>query len=336
MLVYTARRLAMAIPILLAASVLSFLLVDVSGDPLGELRAMQPPPPPETIAAEEERLYLDRSTPERYWLWLTGIGGNGDIGLLRGEFGPSVEGPAFDIGATIAERFVITLRLIGIAVVLALGLAVISGVISAVRQYSKLDYTLTFIGFLALAMPTFWLGALIKEAGVWTNDQVGATIFYTIGAASPGAAALPAWERFADGFGHLILPTITLMLTGYAAWSRYQRTSMLEVLNSDYVRLARAKGLPNRVVMRRHALRTALIPLTTVTAVAIAGLIDGVILIEVVFQWRGLGDFFVESIRRNDSYALMGWLMLSGTIVIVANLIADLLYAVLDPRIRYE
>ncbi|MBB6173564.1 peptide/nickel transport system permease protein [Nocardiopsis mwathae] len=336
MLVYTVRRILGTIPVLLAASVLAFVLIDVSGDPLADMMVQQPPPSPTVIEAERERLYLDRSMPERYVLWLTGIGGNGDIGLLQGKFGPSVQGPHYDIGANIAERFATTMRLVSVAVLLALGLAIVSGVVSAMRQYSKIDYTLTFIGFLALAMPTFWLAALIKEAGVWTNQQIGFRLFATIGASSPDTRGFTPLESLTDAAAHLVLPTLALMLTGYAAWSRYQRTSMLEVLNSDYVRLARAKGLPDRVVMRRHALRTALIPLTTVAAVTIAGIIDGVVLTETVFQWRGLGDFFVEAIKRSDSYALMGWLMLSGVIVITANLLADLLYAVLDPRIRYE
>jgi len=334
MVVYAARRLLAAIPVLLAASVFCFVLIDISGDPLADLRFLEPPPEPEVIAAEEARLYLDRSMPERYLLWMTGIGGNGDIGLLQGRFGPSVRGPGFDIADEIAARFLVTLRLVVIALLLAIGLAVISGVISAVRQYSAVDYTLTFVGFLALAMPAFWIGALIKEGGVWSNQQFG-TGFATIGAASADTREYDAWQLFTDTAAHLILPTLALMLTAYAALSRYQRASMLEVLNSDYVRLARAKGLRNRIVVRRHALRTALIPLATVSALLVAGTIDGAILIERVFQWRGLGDFFLDSVSRNDSYSVMGWLMLSGIIVIAANLVADLLYAVLDPRIRY-
>lgn len=157
MLVYTVRRILGTIPVLLAASVLAFVLIDVSGDPLADMMVQQPPPSPTVIEAERERLYLDRSMPERYVLWLTGIGGNGDIGLLQGKFGPSVQGPHYDIGANIAERFATTMRLVSVAVLLALGLAIVSGVVSAMRQYSKIDYTLTFIGFLALAMPTFWL-----------------------------------------------------------------------------------------------------------------------------------------------------------------------------------
>jgi peptide/nickel transport system permease protein len=335
MLIYTVRRLVAAVPVLLAASLLCFVLIDISGDPLSDLRLADPPPPEEVLAAEEARLYRDRGVVERYVLWTTGIGGRGDVGLLRGEFGPSVRGPATDIGAEVRSRFFVTLRLVAIALTMSIGIAILAGVISALRQYSGTDYLLTFIGFLALAMPTFWLAALIREAGVWTNQQVGQQVFFTIGAASADTRAFTPWETFTDAAGHLFLPTMALMLTGYAQLSRYQRTSMLEVLESDYVRLARAKGLRNRIVIRRHALRTALIPVVTLSALLVAGTIDGAILIERVFQWRGLGDFFVQAVDNNDTYAVMGWLMLSGTIVIVANLLADLLYAVLDPRIRY-
>ncbi|WP_150251143.1 ABC transporter permease [Nocardiopsis deserti] len=336
MLVYTVRRVLGAIPILILASVLTFVLIDVSGDPLADLRMQQPPPDPSVIQLQEERLYLDRSMPERYWLWVTGIGGNGDIGLLQGEFGPSTQSNSYDIGENIAERLGTTLRLVGAAMVFALGLAVLAGVVSAMRQYSKLDYTLTFVGFLALAMPVFWFAGIMQQAGVGFNELVGDQVLATIGDGVYQAQGEDLWGRITNAFAYMTLPTIVLMLTSFASWSRYQRTSMLEVLNSDYVRLARAKGLPNRVVIRRHALRTALIPLTTVVAVGIAGIIDGAVLTERVFQWRGLGEFFITAVEKNDSYALMAWLLLSGVMVIVANLIADLLYGVLDPRIRYE
>jgi peptide/nickel transport system permease protein len=339
MLVYSLRRILAAIPVLLAASLLVFLLIDSSGDPLFDMRIAEPPVPPEVIQAQEERLYLDRSTPERYWLWLTGIGGNGDVGLLQGKFGPSTRGTTYDIGTQIGQRLIITLRLVLAAAFLALVLGVVAGVLSAVRQYSKTDHTVTFVAFVALAMPIFWLAALAKEGGTWFNQQLGTRIFFTLGASTPGGprtAHWTWWDHFTDVAGHMVLPTLVLCLSGFAVYSRWVRGSMLEVLNSDYVRLARAKGLRHNVVMRRHALRTSLIPLTTVAVVGIVGLIDGAVLTETVFQWRGLGRFFVESVQARDAYAVMGFLMLSGALVIIANLIADLLYGVLDPRIRYE
>ena len=139
-----------------------------------------------------------------------------------------------------------------------------------------------------------------------------------------------------DYGAHLILPTISLALITYAAWSRFVRGSLLEVLNSDYVRLARAKGLTPRRVMLKHALRTALIPMTTVTALTIAGLFGGAIITERVFQWRGMGTLIITAIGDRDRYVIMGWLLVVGFIVVLGNIIADLLYAVLDPRIRYE
>jgi peptide/nickel transport system permease protein len=337
MLVYIVRRTLIAIPVLFAASLFVFLMADTTGDPLLELQLAQPPVAEEVIAAEAERLYLDRSVPERYWLWVTGIGGNGDIGLLQGEWGPSVRSASYDIGAEIGSRLWVTLRLVTASLFLSIGFGILTGVISALRQYSKLDYGLTFIGFTLLAMPSFWVAALLREAGVWINQQRdGPNIFWTIGASSPDTRNFSNWELFTDAAGHLILPTLALFLAGYAALSRYQRASMLEVMNSDYVRLAKAKGLRHGTVVRRHALRTALIPVTTLSLLLIAGTIDGAVLVETVFQWQGLGIFLVESIQRRDSYAVMGFLMLSGILVIVANLIADILYGVLDPRIRYE
>jgi len=140
----------------------------------------------------------------------------------------------------------------------------------------------------------------------------------------------------ADVFGHLVLPTISLALITYAALSRFQRASMLEVLNSDYMRLARAKGLKPRRVLVRHGLRTALIPMTTVSALGIAAIIGGAVITESVFQWNGMGNFLVKSIGTHDRYAVMGWLLVSGFFVIIGNLVADILYGILDPRIRYE
>jgi peptide/nickel transport system permease protein len=134
----------------------------------------------------------------------------------------------------------------------------------------------------------------------------------------------------------MILPTISLALITFASWSRFQRSSMLEVLGSDYIRLARAKGLRWRKVLTKHALRTALIPLTTVSALDFAGILGGAVITETIFGWAGMGQYLIDSINTDDVYAVMAWLLVAGTIVIVINLIADLLYGVLDPRIRHD
>ncbi len=340
MLVYTLRRLVAAIPVLIAASLFTFLLVDLSGDPLAELYVQIPPVPQSTIDAERAKLYLDRNVAERYVLWLTGWGENrGDIGILQGKFGPG-KGSS-DVGGDIAERFFITFRLVAIATVLSFLVAIVTGVVSAIKQYSLLDHVLTFLAFLGLAMPIFWLAALIKNLGVWFNDNVakplfGENAFYVVGANSPTYHLMEPMEKVINTAQHLALPTLALVLNGYAFISRFQRTSMLEVLNSDYVRLARAKGLRNRVVMRRHALRNALIPVVTLGALAVVGALTGAVITETIFRWRGLGTYLVGAIRDIDVYPVMGVVLLSGVLVVVFNLIADLLYAVLDPRIRYE
>jgi peptide/nickel transport system permease protein len=323
MLAFAVRRIAVSLPILLISTFIVFMLSSLSGNPLSPLLTRNPPPPPETIALEAERLRLNHPLLERYWMWLTG--------LLHGDFGPSVQSN-LNIGSEVAARFMVTIRLIAVAMVLALVLAVVIGVISAVKQYSKTDYTATFLGFLFLAMPAFWLAILLKQAGIDFNNAVDKQVVYTIGDAS---VPLPKGfgAQVADIAGHMILPTISLALISYAAWSRYQRSAMLEVMNSDYVRLARAKGLSRRRVMIKHALRNALIPLTTVTALDLASIISGAVLTEAVFQWRGMGDLLLNAIHSDDVYVVMAWLLVTATVVIVFNLLADLLYARLDPRV---
>ena len=325
MLAFAVRRIAVSVPILIVAAFITFTLGASAANPLDPLRAKNPPAPPNVIIAETARLHLDQPLVPRFFDWL--------LGVLRGDFGPSVASNV-DIGHELGARFFVTLRLIALAMVIALVLAVVVGVVTAVKQYSITDYTATFVGFLFIAMPSFWFAILLKQGGIQFNLAVGDQVLYTIGATSvPPPTATGA--VIADTLGHMILPTIALALISYASWSRFVRTSMLEVLTSDYIRLARSTGVPRNTVMVRHALRTALIPLTTVTALDVAAIIGGAVITENVFQWKGMGDFLLASIRTNDVYALSGWLLVTAAVVILFNLLADLLYAVLDPRIRY-
>ncbi len=325
MLAFALRRIAVSVPILIVAAFITFALGAAAADPLAPLLAKNPPAPPNVIAAETARLHLDEPLIPRFFSWLGG--------LLQGDFGPSTTS-TLNIGSELGLRFMVTLRLIALAMLVAVVLAIVVGVVTAVKQYSITDYTATFVGFLFIAMPSFWFAILLKQGGIEFNLAVGKQVLYTIGAASvpppSGAGAVVA-----DTLGHMILPTISLALISYASWSRFQRASMLEVLNSDYIRLARSKGLPRNTVMVRHALRTALIPLTTVTALDVAAIIGGAVVTERVFQWKGMGDFLLTAIVASDTYALAGWLLVSAVVVILFNLLADLLYAVLDPRIRY-
>jgi peptide/nickel transport system permease protein len=327
MLAYAIRRLLVSIPILVVSTFVVFLLVTYAGDPLANLRTKQPLPPPQVFANARHRLRLDQPILERYWHWITGV--------LHGDWGPSVQGGGtLNIGHEIFHRFFVSARLVVAAMVIAAVIAIIVGIISAMKQYSLTDYSFTFTGFLFLSMPVFWFAILLKEGAIWLNNNAG-TSLKTIGDSSPSVAA-GFGAHFGDAVNHLILPTITLAMTSYAAWSRFNRASMLEVLNSDYIRLARAKGLSRRRVLVRHALRTALIPFVTVTALDMAAILGATIITEDVFQWRGMGTFLLNGITNLDVYVVLAWLLIAGVVVVVFNLIADLLYGVLDPRIRYE
>jgi peptide/nickel transport system permease protein len=330
---YVARRLLATFLVLLAASALTFVLVDRAADPMASLRARQPPVPEVTLEAVRQDLYLDRGLPERYWLWLTGIGDTrGDIGLLQGEWGPSLNG--VDIGGELRHRFVVTFRLVAAALVLSVVMAVATGVVGGVRPRSKRDRTLSGFAYLAFAVPLFWLAALVKEGGVWFNDLVGRRLFWTIGATSPDHGSLGLVGRVGDIAGHLVLPTVTLVVAGYALISRQQRAAIMVSIESDYVRTARGKGLRERAVVLRHALRPALGPTVSLSALLVAEALAGSVIVERIFRWRGMGTFLLDSLTLGDAYAVLGYLIVVGVVVSVANLLADVVQAALDPRVR--
>lgn len=333
MLRYVARRLLATVLVLLAASLLTFVLVSRTADPIAPLRLRQPPVAESTLSNLREDLYLDRGVPERYWLWLTGIGDtHGDIGLLQGKWGPSVNGT--DIGSELRHRFAVTFRLVAAALVLAVALAVATGVVGAARPRSRMDRALSGFAYVALAVPLFWLGALVKQGGVWINDVIGHRVFWTLGATSPDHASLGTLGRIGDIAGHLALPTATLVLGSYALVSRQQRAALMVSLDSDYVRTARAKGLRERAVVVRHALRPALSPTVSLSALLVAEALAGSVIVERIFRWRGMGTFLLEALTAGDAYAVLGYLVVVGVVVSLANLAADVVQAALDPRVR--
>ena len=333
MLPYVARRLLATVLVLLGASVLTFVLVSRTADPVEPLRLRQPPVAESTIADLREDLYLDRGLPERYWLWLTGIGDtHGDIGLLQGEWGPSVRGT--DIGGELRHRFAVTFRLVAASLVLAVALAVATGVVGGARARSRTDRALSGAAYVALAVPLFWLGALVKQGGVWINDLIGRRVLWTLGATSPDHGSMGTLGRIGDIAGHLVLPTVTLVLGSYALVSRQQRGALIASLDSDYVRTARAKGLRERGVILRHALRPALGPTVSLSALLVAEALAGSVIVERIFRWRGMGTFLLDALTVGDTYAVLGYLIVVGVVVSLANLLADVVQAVLDPRVR--
>ena len=327
MLLYSIRRLFSSALVLLASSMLVFVLAATSSDPLAPFRTKQPPPPPEFFAAKRHEFGLDQSVAVRYWHWLTG--------LLHGNFGNNIDG--LPVRHDLFERLGVTSRMVAAAMLLAVVLAVLVGVLTAVRAHKLSDYFFTTVAYMLIALPTFWFAVLLKEfVAIRFNTWVGKRVLFTIGEETPGITSYGTKsEIFWDHLGHLVLPTISLAMLSFAAWSRFQRASMLDVMNSDYMRLGRAKGLPWRKVLVKHGLRNALIPLTTVVALGVGGIFGGAIITEQVFQWHGMGEYLLQNgLASQDVNVILGWLMVSAFFVVLFNLIADLLYAVLDPRIR--
>jgi len=320
-----ARRLLSALGVLLLASIVIFLVIAVSGDPLAELRDRQPPVPPAVINAEEVRLGLDQPLLNRYLSWISG--------LFQGDLGPSTIATR-DIAAELFSRVGVTLRLVSTAVVIALVLALIAGTVSGLRQRRMPDIVLTPFSFILLALPSFWVAVLLKQWGIFFNTKVGYAVFATVGANSvpPPTSVVPF---LLDSAAHLVLPTIVLILVHFASWSRYQRTAIAESLASDHVKFAVLKGLSRQNIVRSYVVRPALVPIITIVALDLPVLLSGAVITETVFQWRGMGGFLLESITLRDSNAVLAWLLIAAFAVVLFNLIADILYAIVDPRVRY-
>ena len=325
MLTYILRRLLYSIPVLFAASVLVFGSVSAVGDPLAQLR-LNPQVSETTIRLVRERKHLDDPIAVQYVYWVKDA--------VTNRFGTPLLQPGERIWDDLARTIPHTFQLIVLAELFALLLGIAVGVYSAVRQYSLFDYAATAMSFLGFALPVFWLALMLQVAVTNVFIKWDLRIFYTSGLNSPDPGrGLHFWI---DRFQHLALPAMTLAVVSVALYSRFMRTSMLEVISSDYVRTARAKGLVERRVVFRHALRNALIPLVTVSALNVGALLGGAVITETIFNLDGMGPYFIQNLLNQDAYAVMAWLMLAATTVIVFNLIADVLYAYIDPRIRYD
>jgi peptide/nickel transport system permease protein len=327
MITYIIRRVLYTIPVLFASMFLSFAFVSYAGDPLSQLRQI-PRVSQAAIAIKVKEYQLDQPVPIRFfhWLWTA----------ITHDFGRSLV-TTQQIGPRMFATFGVTAQFVLIAEAIAIIIGCSVGVYSAIRQYSFFDYSFTTLSFLGFALPTFWLAILLQQLFVLQYNGAfgilkGVRIFYTAEANSvPGG---PTWS--VDRFQHLALPIVTLATISFALYSRYMRASMLDVINSDYVRTARAKGLPEWRVILRHVVPNAMIPIVTVLALNLAGILGGAIITETVFSLDGIGKWFLDSLNRGDQYAVMAYLAFTGVIIVVFNLVADILYGVLDPRIRYE
>jgi peptide/nickel transport system permease protein len=271
----------------------------------------------------------------------TALGG-GQNGIIHGDFGFSIEAgrPVLEM---IIERLPATILLTSVALVIWVVLAVLIGVLAAVRRYSFFDQSVTFFSYVFYSLPTFWLGLMLifvfavalrvlPPQGIVTPRQwppFGTSIYWAAFGAKPLAAII-------DIARHLILPVTVLVLVSIAADSRFVRASMLDALNQDFVRTAKAKGLPRRTVIMKHAFRNAMLPVVTNVALEIPFLFSGAIVTETIFSWQGMGLLFIGGVAARDYFLLMGILLITSAIIVIFNLVADVVYAIADPRIRYD
>jgi peptide/nickel transport system permease protein len=324
MLTYVIRRLLFSVVVLFAASILVFWGMSMVTSPIGFLRE-QPNISERTIQNIEHRKHLDRPIYVRYGYWVDD--------MVTNKFGTETVND-LPIYPSLKRAMVHTLQLVVIAELLALLLAVVIGVYSALRQYSAFDYTATSFSFIGLAIPVFWLALMLQVLFVNIYLWFDVRIFYVASLSSVDAGH--GLHYALDRAQHLALPVMVLMVASVAQYSRYMRASMLEVVNSDYVRTARAKGLDEKRVTMKHAFRNALIPMVTIVALNFGTLLGGVVVTETVFALDGMGLYFITKLNAGDPYPVMAFLMVTAVFVIIFNLIADLAYGWLDPRVRYD
>ena len=314
---YVARRLLQMLPLLLGISVVLFALIHAApGGPEAGLLSSGRFIDPQVVEAYRRRLGVDLPVHVQYLRWLGA--------LLRGDLGLSFS-TTRPVTAMIVERLPATLGLMGASFVLAFLVALPLGVWSALRQHQTLDLVATGLSFLGIAMPVFWFGLLLQMLFAVKLGWLPVSGTHTVAADSPS-----------DRLAHLVLPAVVLSLRNVAGWSRYLRASLLEALSADYVRTARAKGLPETRVIGLHALRNALLPVVSVMALGLGDLFSGAVVTETVFAWPGIGRLFVQAMFARDYPLLMGILLMGSLMVVVFNLAADVLYGVLDPRVRYD
>jgi peptide/nickel transport system permease protein len=316
---YILRRTIQMLVLLLLISVLVFgLLQLVPGGPFDQLLAS-----PRVSALDIERLNrfigLDRPLHERYLTWVTRA--------MRFDWGESWQvATGQPVSQILAERLPNTLLLMGVSTLLSIAIAIPVGIYSALRRYSWQDYLVTGVSFFGISMPVFWFGLMLM---IIFGVELG--WLPTSGVSTPGLE-----HDLVDRLRHLVLPMIVLGLVNVASWSRFMRSSMLEVLALDYLRTARAKGLKDWLVVARHAVPNALIPVITILGLDIPVLFSGAVITETIFAWPGMGRLYIQSINVSDWPVAQAIIMITAFLVILGNLVADILYAVVDPRIRYS
>jgi peptide/nickel transport system permease protein len=340
---YIIKRLLQGIPLLFIISIILFLLITYTGDPLATLGGRRA-----TRAEDRERLRrqlgLDKPVVVQYVFWLIGndwtktdLDGDGvpetpgtRLGVLRGDFGISTvnKQPVLEV---ISERIPNTLILMIAAEVVIIVGALLVGVYSALRQYSLMDNIITTVLFIGYSMPIFFIALISMYIFAVLFKRWGLPYLPTVGMFDPQVGETPSQVAW-----HMVLPVLSIALISFAAYSRYVRSTMLEVMSQDYVRTAKSKGLPRRDVIFVHALKNASLPIVTVVGLDLPLLLAGAVVTERIFAWPGMGRLFLDHVDRADMPVIMGILMLVAVAVVVFQIITDIVYAWIDPRIRYE
>jgi len=319
---FLVRRLLVVVPLLIGITFVSFIVISLApGGPLDFLEGESPDLSPEVKKQLTELYGLDKPLVVQYWSWLTR--------LARLDFGRSFLPDGKPVLTKIGERLPVTLLLNIVEMLIILAVAVPIGVLSAVRQGSGFDKVTTMFVFIGFATPDFWLALLLMS---FFGAQLG--WLPISGLRSMNWEYLSFWGQQLDFVSHLALPIVVATFGGLAGFSRYMRQSMLEVVRQDYVQTARAKGLSEQVVIGKHALRNALLPVVTILGLSLPGLIGGSVIIESIFAIPGMGQLMVQSIYARDYPVVMGNLVVVAVLTLFANLFADIAYGFVDPRIR--
>lgn len=322
---YFIRRVMQAIPVLIGITIITFTFTELApGDAVSSMLLAQQESGLSgelDTATLREQYGLDQPPPVRYLQWMGGLA-QGNLGVRIRSRVPVAE--------EIGRRLPATLQLMFSAILLSIVLGIPLGIISALRQYTRLDYVLTGFVFVGISVPGFFAAiAVIYLFAV----KLG--WFPTSGYSTPGQE-FGFWGNLFDHLHHLALPALVLGIESTAAIMRYTRSSMLEVIRLDYIVTARSKGLAQRAVIVRHALRNALLPVITIIGLRLPSLFGGAIIIETIFNWPGMGILYLDGVTTRDYPLIMGMVLISAFLIVLSNLITDLAYAIIDPRIRYE
>ena len=324
MLGFLAKRLGYYVVLLLVAVGLSYALAASSLNPRTYFESRNPRPAVEVIDAQLTDIGINDKTPltERFGAWVSDV--------AHGDLGKTIQNTP--VNDEFGSRIGVSLRLLLAGTIIGTLTGILAGAWGAMRQYRFSDRAMTIFSFLIMSTPTLVLALFVKNGMIAINDATGSNVQFT-GEATPGLEG-GFFTILMDRVGHLLLPTFVIAVIAIASYSRYQRNTMLDVLGSDYLRTARAKGLRRNRAIMKHGLRTALIPMSTFFAYGFLGLLTGATFTEKIFGWHGMGEWLIDSIGRSDVNSVVAFSLFAAVMVLLAGFVADLLHAALDPRVR--